>query len=365
MSVIKIFVWAAVILIVIILGILVACDSGTRVKKDEDVVFYPTSAYKDGDNWVIPIHGRIYEPERKSIVRNILLDVLSKTLGRKKEDIEQSRFKERGRLFLEDNERNKKITISLNKKTYQTKKSAPNGHFYGAVKVKASAAGLESPVRFKALKVAGDRVFEGVCYLLEPGGVMVISDIDDTIKESQSHDTKATLEITFFEEFEAIPGMAGAYAPWREQGASFHYVSGSPWQLYAPLREFLDANGFPGGDIQLKHVRISDPETLLNFFKTIELKLENIEKIMVKFPRRKFILVGDSGEKDPEVYGDIARKYPDRLLHIFIRKVETGEEPEENPEDRFKRVFENIPADKWTIFTDPNQLKALKITALQ
>lgn len=371
----KVIVIAIVVLVVIVAGILATLPSNT-IKKDEEVVFYPASAVREGDFWVIPIHGRIYEPERKSIVRNVLLEFLLQTLGGNKEDIEKTRFKERGRLFLEDNERNKRISIQLNdksygNKTYKTEKSAPNGHFYGTVKLKSpKTAEPGETLTYKALKVKGDRLFRGICHLLEPEGVSVISDIDDTIKDSQVHDTKETLKKTFFEEFEAIPGMAEVYARWREAGASFHYVSGSPWQLYGPLREFMENKGFPPGDFYLKHVRIKDPETLLKFFKTIELKLDNIEKLMAKYPKRKFILVGDSGEKDPEVYGQIGRKYPDRLIHIYIRNVDSHEEPgesdtpEEDPASRFERVFKDIPKDKWTVFTDPSELKALDIGQL-
>jgi len=64
---------------------------------------------------------------------------------------------------------------------------------------------------------------------------------------------------------------------------------------------------------------------------------------------RTLILVGDSGERDPEIYGFIARKYPKRVHQIFIRAVK-----DENKDDeRFLKAFENIPRDKWLVFTDP------------
>jgi phosphatidate phosphatase APP1 len=64
---------------------------------------------------------------------------------------------------------------------------------------------------------------------------------------------------------------------------------------------------------------------------------------------RTLILVGDSGERDPEIYGFIARKYPKRVHQIFIRAVK-----DENKDDeRFLKAFENIPRNKWLVFTDP------------
>src|SRR5690625_5563263 len=75
--------------------------------------------------------------------------------------------------------------------------------------------------------------------LLKPEGVSVISDIDDTIKITDIPAGRSVvLENTFFKPFQAVPGMAERY---QEDGAevAFHYVSGSPWQLYRPISEFF------------------------------------------------------------------------------------------------------------------------------
>ena len=64
---------------------------------------------------------------------------------------------------------------------------------------------------------------------------------------------------------------------------------------------------------------------------------------------RTLILVGDSGEHDPEIYGTIARLYPKRVGRIFIRAVK-GEKPDDN---RFHKAFKDVPREKWLVFTDP------------
>jgi phosphatidate phosphatase APP1 len=64
---------------------------------------------------------------------------------------------------------------------------------------------------------------------------------------------------------------------------------------------------------------------------------------------RRLVLIGDSGERDPEIYGFIARKYPKRVHRIFIRAVKN----ENLDDERFLKAFENIPRDKWLVFTDP------------
>ncbi|HEV2843256.1 MAG TPA: App1 family protein, partial [Thermoanaerobaculia bacterium] len=126
------------------------------------------------------------------------------------------------------------------------------------------------------------------------------------------------------------PEMAAMYKGL--QGASFHYVSGGPWQLYEPLSEFLfsEGIGFPEGTFHMKNVRKNllsansweDLKVLVtNESATMDQKLSQISEIMRRFPERKFILIGDSGEKDPEVYRKIRERFHDQVLEIRIRDV--------------------------------------------
>jgi phosphatidate phosphatase APP1 len=63
---------------------------------------------------------------------------------------------------------------------------------------------------------------------------------------------------------------------------------------------------------------------------------------------RKLVLVGDSGERDPEIYGFIARKYPKRVHKIFIRAVKG----EKSDDERFLKAFDTVPREKWLVFND-------------
>lgn len=167
--------------------------------------------------------------------------------------------------------------------------------------------------------------------LIEPTGLSVISDIDDTVKITEiPAGTKIVIRNTFFRDFMAAPEMAKLYQGWK--GAAFHYVSGGPWQLYRPLSNFLFSEkvGFPEGTFHMKNVRknllsadtwedLSDLVTNENL--TYELKVAYISEVMRRFARRKFILVGDSGEKDPEVYREIKKRFPEQVQEIRIRDV--------------------------------------------
>ena len=78
-----------------------------------------------------------------------------------------------------------------------------------------------------------------------------------------------------------------------------------------------------------------------------------IVALLNSFPHRRFLLVGDSGEQDPEVYGSIHRQFPDRIEHILIRNVTAS-----NADDlRFRTAFAGIAPSRWTLFTDPNEVE--------
>jgi len=100
--------------------------------------------------------------------------------------------------------------------------------------------------------------------------------------------------------------------------------------LYEPLSRFLfsPATGFPEGSVHMKNARknLLNPDTwedlgalITNENLTYEQKLSQIGEIMGRFPDRRFILIGDSGEKDPEVYREIRRRFPGQVQEIMIR----------------------------------------------
>lgn len=62
--------------------------------------------------------------------------------------------------------------------------------------------------------------------------------------------------------------------------------------------------------------------------------------------------MGDSGEQDPEVYGDIARRYPSRIEYILIRNVD-GSFAEDG---RYQVAFKNVPVSKWQLFNQPDDI---------
>ncbi|CAO0790419.1 unnamed protein product [Mucor circinelloides] len=161
----------------------------------------------------------------------------------------------------------------------------------------------------------------GIVSLIEPTGISIISDIDDTIKDTQIlSGARTVLSKTFFEPPQGVSGMADAYMAWYTQGASFHYVSNSPFQLMPMLERFLRDSQFPPGSMHLR----DDGKLLSRLVETPgQAKRDAILRIIADFPQRRFVLIGDSGEIDLEIYTRIASEFPDQILKIYIRDVTT------------------------------------------
>ena len=342
-----------------------ASEATSEIKPDEDVILFPTCAHLDTQSgaWIVPVHGWIFEPEYDSLRRAATLRLFRRALGLTEQDEETAIFKYRARFFLVDNERRKQILIRIGDNTYKTDESEANGHFETILRIPANQLQTRpaDPVadgQWLSVDVVmpkkDDRHFHGSVQLLQPRGVSVISDIDDTVKISNVASHKALMANTFMKEFEAVPGMAAAYQAWMKGGASFHYVSASPWQLYPPFAEFFAKEGLPAGTFHLKLFRVKDSSFLNLFEDPLEYKPGVIEPILKAFPHRRFVLVGDSGEKDPEIYGQLARSYPDQILRIFIRDV-TGDSPDS---DRYQEAFKGIPTGRWRIFHQASELPA-------
>ncbi len=330
------------------------------IKADEQLVFFNTAAWlnQDGTHWQIPIHAWIYEPADSVLRLGAFAAALESGYELKPDPESAELSSRRSNLLLADNERGKRLVIRLAGHDYELPLSKENGQVHALLQLPvATAAAISEQGRlgfFALTRAEDERRFEGQVELVTGPGVSVISDIDDTIKISNVTDHRKLLDNTFFREFQAVAGMPELYRSLARGGARLHFVSSSPWQLYSPLEAFIEAAGFPWATLNLKAVRFRD-ETLLNFFKKgTETKPAQIEPILQRYPQRKFILIGDSGEQDPEVYADIGRRYPEQILRILIRNADGSDAGD----DRYETVFSAIPRKKWQLFDDPAELSA-------
>ena len=146
----------------------------------------------------------------------------------------------------------------------------------------------------------------------------LISDIDDTIVSSnvtRKVRMVLTVALTNARTRKPFPGVAAFYRALHAGVNPVFYVSKSPWNLYAPLVEYLEVQDFPPGPLLLRDFGWR-PEK--------EHKRKSIEDILATYPELKFILSGDDGEEDPEIYAGIARRFPGRILATYIRSRKLG-----------------------------------------
>ena len=176
----------------------------------------------------------------------------------------------------------------------------------------------------------------------------VISDIDDTILHTgvTSLFKWRLIFNTLFRNVESRSPLEGAadFYHLLHRGASgeeanpFFYVSHSPWNLYRYLELFLRKNNFPKGPILLRTMgAMRGKEKAEKPQKQME-----IINILSLYPDRQFILIGDGGEHDPDIYIEIAENFPNRIKAIYIRSVKHKKRVL-----RIKGLFENydtVPA---------------------
>lgn len=156
----------------------------------------------------------------------------------------------------------------------------------------------------------------------------VISDLDDTVLVTNvTNRLKMILTVALLNEYTRMP-FKGAAAFYRalQAGAGgadmnpIFYVSSSPWNLYPPLTEFLNVHNIPRGSLFLKDF---GNHTLFSSGDHRSHKLNSIRQILDAYPNLPFVLIGDSGEQDPEIYREVVREYPRRIRTIYIRSIDT------------------------------------------
>ncbi len=156
----------------------------------------------------------------------------------------------------------------------------------------------------------------------------IISDIDDTIIHTgvASFFKWRVIANTIFKNFDkrqAIEGTVKFYKKLQEGTNTtpenpFFYVSNSPWNLYDYLSAFFKKNNFPKGPILLRDFRTPFDKTPKP---KIPHKKSEILNLLQTYPKMKFVLIGDCGEKDAYIYRKMAEDFPGRILAIYLRSV--------------------------------------------
>jgi phosphatidate phosphatase APP1 len=176
--------------------------------------------------------------------------------------------------------------------------------------------------------VRGWRPVRGQAEVLVPGpraSLGIVSDIDDTILQTHVTRRWKMVWLTLVENahtrlpFEGTSELYRALAAGASGDADnpVFYVSKSPWNLYDFLIEFMERHGLPRGPLLLRELGLRR-EAPLDF------KADCLERLLTTYPRLPFVLIGDSGERDPDLYLEVAARHPGRVRAIYIRDVGTG-----------------------------------------
>ena len=144
----------------------------------------------------------------------------------------------------------------------------------------------------------------------------VISDLDDTVIQSdvtRKLRMLVKLGVSNAHTRKPFQGVAAFYRALHRGRNPFFYVSKSPHNLYSPLVEFLQHQQLPAGPLLLRDFGLRPSK---------DHKTRAIEKVLTTYPALSFILIGDSGEQDPEIYTDILSRFPQRIRVMYIRSVD-------------------------------------------
>jgi len=128
-----------------------------------------------------------------------------------------------------------------------------------------------------------------------------------------------------------VPGMPDLYTAMARRGVRFHYVSNSPYELLPVLNDFFQLSGLPQGSIKLKFYGGRSLFHGLWGESAADRKRGNVVEVMDNFPDSQFLLVGDTGEQDLELYTALARERPHQIAAIFLRDVTPSTPPPTAP----------------------------------
>jgi phosphatidate phosphatase APP1 len=336
---------------------------------EDRVVLFPSLGHltPGGDHWVVGVHGDVFTRGRIGLTKRMLLKLLQRAMRAPDEAMASEIFQQRIARFVANDRVGCRVAVRIADQVHVLPKtSRRNGHFQAVVRVPVSrlppaaetSGQIAAPIQLEvcglpaALSLAAGPLAAGQAYLVGRTGLSIISDIDDTLKHSYVACKRTLLANTFLRPFEAIPGMAPLFREWEEQGAAFHYVSSSPWQLYPHLAEHLASEGFPAGSYHLRAFRLRDHLIRRLLMLRRSGKSGVIRSLFKMFPERRFLMIGDSGEHDPEIYGAMARRYPHQVAGILIRQLDGSR----NSQARYARAFRGVPYDAVRLYRDASEL---------
>lgn len=160
----------------------------------------------------------------------------------------------------------------------------------------------------------------------------IISDLDDTVIQTSATDLLRMARTVLLRNARSrlpFKGVAEFYRALQlgrngKRNNPFFYVSSSPWNLYDLLEDFLDLNNIPPGPLLLRDMALKRKAAGASSEHHGH-KLNEIDNLLLTYPELPFVLIGDSGQEDANIYREVVRRYPGRILAVYIRDVNLPE----------------------------------------
>lgn len=338
----------------------------------QQVAFAPSIAtVADDGTGVISIQGRISEAP-DTLTRKWIIDSFPLHIN-PAPDRNDPLFRDRAGRFWSESDSIEPVSAKIGSRVVVLPATDAGGYFTMQVPLTSDEVTQlmnERSISFQSLATEKTPVAAGGTALLVPEvGVTVITDIDDTIKITEVSDKAKRDANTFVLAFEPVPFMPELYASWQRTfgpAIHFHVVSAGPWQLHEPIREFTERSHFPPFTWQMRSMQIMDFDSLQEVLdpdvgakRREEFKVNAIREFMQRFRQRYVVLVGDSGEQDPEVYARILAEFADRVVWVLIRDV--SKDPDLAQKNRSALFAKPEYKSKLRVFRDPRDLLTLPL----
>lgn len=174
----------------------------------------------------------------------------------------------------------------------------------------------------------GDSVTVSVLVVDPQIEIGLVSDIDDTVMITHLPRILIAGWNTFVRSElvrQEVAGMASMYRALlaEEPRMPVFYLSTGAWNIAPSLTRFLRRHDYPVGPLLLTDW---GPTNTGWFRSGQEHKERELRRLVGEFPQISWILVGDDGQHDPVIYGEIAEEHPERVEAICIRELTPTEQ---------------------------------------
>lgn len=289
----------------------------------DPVIIYPYRGYSDGRK--ARIHGRILERERMVHSDQELEDTLWNNLRKVWKRYESDEIPG---VELEAEFKGIKTTTTSDDEGYFTlcfdgldENNLTNGWHKAIIKITHMPYDVDyEEIAYGAIQISKQNNQFGI-----------ISDVDDTIIRSEAMNLLKKLRILLTKSARNRVAFEGVDELYRQLTAGgknpLFFISGSSYNLYDMLLKFCEYHDIPDAPFILRDLGLDARQWLK--MGTMRYKKQHIEHLLDFFDELSFIFIGDSGQKDPEIYLDIYNRFPERVKAIYIRHVYTDKRKQE------------------------------------